>query len=388
VLHVICYMFNKNMKLVLLGIQGSGKSTQGNLLSRQLKIPYLSTGHIFREIAKEKTTLGRYMKETMNAGLLIPDDKTIHIVNDYLSRKEYEKGYILDGYPRTTKQAKEFKNNVDKVIYLEIPDKEAIYRLVYRNDRTRQDETLPALKKRIELFHKYTKPVLDLYEKQGKLALVDGTQSIKEVNKEILNSLGKQLIKNQVKSWERKQKAITAIVGMPGAGKTEAALFFKKKGLPIISFSNILNDHIDKHRLPHSEEVHQRLREAWRKEHGMAAFAIFGEKQIRDKLSKNMMIVIEGMRSWEEYLYLKKKFPNVRIYILSIYADKHLRYKRISDRRYRGKGMFGEKRDINELIGTNMGSTIAFADFVIKNNFSKEDYYDKLEAVYREIYFS
>jgi len=86
------------MKLVLLGIQGSGKSTQGNLLSHQLHIPYLSTGHIFREIAKEKTTLGRYMKETLNAGILVPDKKTIEIVHSYLSRSEYINGYILDGF--------------------------------------------------------------------------------------------------------------------------------------------------------------------------------------------------------------------------------------------------------------------------------------------------
>ena len=86
------------MKLVLIGIQGSGKSTQGNMLSHLFQIPYLSTGHIFREIAKEKTSLGRYMKETINAGILVPDDKTIEIVNTYLSRPEYSRGYILDGF--------------------------------------------------------------------------------------------------------------------------------------------------------------------------------------------------------------------------------------------------------------------------------------------------
>jgi adenylate kinase len=113
------------MKLVLIGIQGSGKSTQGNMLSRLFHIPYLSTGHIFREIAKEKTSLGRYVKETINSGVLVPDEKTIEIVNSYLSRPVYKKGYILDGFPRTIKQADAFSNNVDKVIYLKISDKEA-----------------------------------------------------------------------------------------------------------------------------------------------------------------------------------------------------------------------------------------------------------------------
>ncbi len=113
------------MKIILIGIQGSGKSTQGNLLSQKLKVPYLSTGHIFRALAKEKTKLGRHIKETMNAGFLIPDNKTISIVSQYLKRSEYQKGYILDGFPRTLVQAKSFKNGINKVIYLKVSDQDA-----------------------------------------------------------------------------------------------------------------------------------------------------------------------------------------------------------------------------------------------------------------------
>lgn len=375
------------MKLVLLGIQGSGKSTQGNLLSRQLRIPYLSTGHIFREIAKEKTTLGRYIKETVNSGLLIPDEKTIQIVNDYVSRKEYSKGYILDGFPRTTNQAEAFKNNVDKVIYLEVPDKEAIYRLVYRNDSARQDETLPALKKRIELFHKFTKPVLQHYEKQKKLVTVDGTLPIKEVNKEILNSLGKQLIKNQIKTWERKQKAIIAVVGLAGSGKSAAADYFKRKGLPVIAFGKIINEYVDEKKLKHVEGIHRKIREEIRKKHGMAALAILNEDKINQALSKNQIVIVDGLYSWEEYIYLKEKLKKVNLYLLAIFADKDIRYTRASQRRYR-RELYGEERDINELIGTNKGPAIAFADFLIKNNFSVDEFHDKLEAVYRAVYFS
>ena len=178
------------MKIIIIGIQGAGKSTQGNLLSEKLDLPYLSTGHIFREMAKEKTPTGRYIKETMNAGYLIPDDKTLEIVSEYLHRSEYEKGYIMDGFPRTTAQAEAFTNGINKVIYLRVSDKEALWRLSDRDDN-REDDTLKAIRKRIEVFHRFTEPVIEYYRKKGSLLEIDGEKSIKEISKEILDSLGR-----------------------------------------------------------------------------------------------------------------------------------------------------------------------------------------------------
>lgn len=180
------------MKLIIIGIQGAGKSTQGNILSEKLGIPYLSTGHIFRTMAQEKTPVGRYIKEVMNAGFLIPDEKTLEIVKEYLSRPEYAKGYILDGFPRTPGQANAFGNGIDAVVYLHVSDREALWRLSFRNSGDRQDETLLAIRKRIELFHKFTEPVLDYYRKRGILLEIDGEKAIEEITKEILDHLDKK----------------------------------------------------------------------------------------------------------------------------------------------------------------------------------------------------
>ncbi len=178
------------MKIILIGIQGSGKSTQGNLLHENLQVPYLSSGHIFREMAKEKTALGRYMKETLNAGYLISDEKTIPIIEEYLAKPEYKKGYILDGFPRTTKQAEDFSNGVDKVVYLKVSDKEALWRLSGRVDEgVREDNTLGAIRKRIQLFHDVTEPVIDFYRQKGNLIEVDGERDIQVIHTDIMSRL-------------------------------------------------------------------------------------------------------------------------------------------------------------------------------------------------------
>jgi adenylate kinase len=182
------------MKILLIGIQGAGKSTQGNRLSKKLKIPYLSSGHIFRQMAKEKTPWGRYVKETVNSGALIPDQKTIEIIEEYLKKPEYEKGYILDGFPRTVEQARMFSNGIDVAFYLDVSEKEAVWRLFGRMAEdigVREDNTLDAIKRRIDSFHQFTKPVITYYRRRRILEDIDGERKITEIFRDITSRLPK-----------------------------------------------------------------------------------------------------------------------------------------------------------------------------------------------------
>lgn len=192
------------MKIILIGIQGAGKSTQGNLLAEKLHIPYLSSGHIFRSMAKEKSPWGRYVKETINSGALIPDDKTVKIIEEYLKKPKYQKGYILDGFPRTVPQAKEFSNGVDMVFLLDVSDKEALWRLFGRlNDEVgdREDNTLQALHKRIESFHQYTGPVLEHYKRKNMLHVINGEQKIPDIHRQIMERV--KMIETAIKTGQK-----------------------------------------------------------------------------------------------------------------------------------------------------------------------------------------
>lgn len=195
------------MKLVLIGIQGAGKSTQGNLLSEKYNIPYLSSGHIFRQMTRSKTALGRWVKETINAGFLIPDDKALEVVIEYLKKPEYEKGFILDGFPRTVPQAKAFDTftkGEEIVILIDVSDKEALWRISDR-EADREDETLKAIRRRINLFHEKTSKVLDYYSERKHLAVVDGEQTVQEVFNDIVLKVERIISKdNNKKSLSEK----------------------------------------------------------------------------------------------------------------------------------------------------------------------------------------
>ncbi len=182
------------MKIVLIGIQGCGKSTQGNLLAKRFKVPYLSSGHIFREIAKQKTQFGRYIKEVINSGALITNPIAIETVTSYIEKKEYKDGYILDGFPRTITQAEAFhKEDIDFVVYVKIKKKTALKRLSLRLEiENRDDDTLDAIKKRIRMFYRHTRPVVGFYREKELLLEINGERSVEKIQEDIIKKIEKR----------------------------------------------------------------------------------------------------------------------------------------------------------------------------------------------------
>lgn len=163
-----------------------------------------------------------------------------------------------------------------------------------------------------------------------------------------------------------KSKIYIAIVGLPGSGKSAAAEFFRSGGFTILRFGDQTDIGVKEQGLPLTEENERKYREKIRRDLGMAAMAIKIEPRIREAQAHTDHIVLDGMRSWEEYLYLKKKFPS--IVTLAIYASPAIRYRRLGVRSERPLTEKESKaRDYAEIEHLNSGGPIAIADYIIKN---------------------
>jgi len=171
---------------------------------------------------------------------------------------------------------------------------------------------------------------------------------------------------------------LLGIVGMPGAGKTEAANFFKEKGFEVLRFGSVIDEGLKEEGLQWSPENNTYYREKIRKELGMAGVAIKMMPKIKSALESGKNIILDGIYSWEEYVYLNKEFSD--LILLCIYARPQIRYDRLSKRKER---TFTKKeareRDINEIEATNKGGPIAIADYLIKNETKKEELYSQLD---------
>ncbi len=172
---------------------------------------------------------------------------------------------------------------------------------------------------------------------------------------------------------------LLAIVGMPGAGKSMAAEFFRIRGALVLRFGDETDTALAALGKPMTEENERWYREKLRKELGMAAMAIKIEPRIREAAGVHKLVVLDGLYSWEEYLYLKEKFANLTL--LCMYAPPSVRYARLANRPVRPLSKDeAQSRDRAEIENLNKAGPIAIADVLIPNDTTKEDLAARLAA--------
>lgn len=213
------------MKIIMLGAPGAGKGTQAKKIAEKYQVPHVSTGDIFRANIKEGTELGKKAKTYMDAGKLVPDELTVDLLMDRISKEDCANGYVLDGFPRTIPQAEcleaalnERGEKIDYAVNVEVPDENIInrmggrracltcgatYHLVYIPTKVdgicdhcgselvlRDDDKPETVQKRLLVYHEQTQPLIDFYKERDVLREVDGTQDMAEVFADIVKILG------------------------------------------------------------------------------------------------------------------------------------------------------------------------------------------------------
>lgn len=172
-------------KILIIGPQGSGKTTQAKLIAEKLGYKYLGTGEIFRESIENQEPGSEKLKVILN-GNLVDNETACSLVREKLIEMASQKGVVIDGYPRNIEQKNIFDPFFDAVFYIRISDQVAIKRLL---ERGRSDDTHQAIQKRLEIYHRETGPLLDVFLNEGNLWIIDGDRSVEQVHQQILNHL-------------------------------------------------------------------------------------------------------------------------------------------------------------------------------------------------------
>jgi adenylate kinase len=185
------------IRLLLIGPPGAGKGTQAAQLAQHFEIPAISTGDIFRENVRNQTPLGVEAQAFMDRGEYVPDTLTNALVRDRLNKEDAQRGFLLDGYPRTIDQVSELDyillesgKKLDVVVQLTADGDELLRRLSGRAlEQGRSDDTPEVIKRRLDVYDEQTAPLIDVYVSRGVVAKIDGLGDISEVTSRIIEAI-------------------------------------------------------------------------------------------------------------------------------------------------------------------------------------------------------